>query len=227
MKTVAMLPDGDRKGQDAVIPHVTYAELSILLRQLSSPRFPRIAMEDMYYEQRRVAQAIAARRKASASSNGGLEGPFVPLAYVPGILDRLQALGEHCRFYTGVPAKLREMAICITAYHIRAAVEFFVHAIEAREFGLAEDKLEALADGRRPENMDDEEALVYDFTLALHQDGRVSDELFARAEKQFGKATILDLIATCGYYATLGMVLNVTRTALPDGVPLPFAVSAD
>jgi 4-carboxymuconolactone decarboxylase len=210
-----------------MIPHITYQELSQLLPQLSSQRFPKIAMEDMYFEQRRVAQAIARRRKASASSNGGLEGPFVPLVYVPGILDRLQALGEHCRFHTGVPAKLRELAICITARHIGAGVEFFVHAIEAREFGLAEAKLEAIAEGKRPDGLDEEEAVVYDFTVALHETGQVSDALFARAEECFGKAIILDLIATCGYYATLGMVLNVTRTALPPSVPLPFVVAAD
>jgi 4-carboxymuconolactone decarboxylase len=210
-----------------MIPHVTYEELSKLLRQLSSPRFPKVPDEDMYFEQRRVAQAIASRRKASASSNGGLEGPFVPLVYVPGILDRLQSLGEHCRFHTGVPAKLRELAICITARHIGAAVEFFVHAIEAREFGLAEEALEAIADKRRPSMLDEEEALVYDFCTALYEKGRISDELFARAETCFGKAVILDLAATCGYYATLGMVLNVTRTSLPPGVPLPFDVSAD
>ena len=40
-------------------------------------------------------------------------------------------------------------------------------------------------------------------------EGRVSDELFARIEKRFGKAVIIDLLATCGYYATLGLGLNV------------------
>ncbi len=206
---------------------ISHQELVQLLKKLRSRRFPPIPPEDMYFEQRRVAQAVGERRKASASSNGGVEGPFVPLLYVPGILDRLQALGEHVRFHTGVPPKLRELAILVTARHVGAQLEFFVHAIEAREFGLAEDAIDALAAKRLPANLDEDEKTVYDFCSELHARGRVSDDTFARAEKRFGKVVILDLIATCGYYATLGMVLNVTQTVLPPEVVLPFSVPAD
>ena len=121
-------------------------------------RYPPVAPEDMYYEQRRVYRAVAKRRKPSASSEGGVEGPFVPLVHVPGILDRLQSLGEHCRFHTGLPAKLRELAIIITARHVAAQLEFHVHAMEAREFGLAEEAIEAVADQRRPAKLDADEA---------------------------------------------------------------------
>jgi len=178
-------------------------------------RYPEIKNEDMYYEQRRVVQAVSKRRKPSASSEGGVEGPFVPLVHVPGILDRLQSLGEHCRFHTGVPAKLRELAIIITARHVAAPLEFHVHAMEAREFGLNEEAIEAVAARRRPDKLDDDEVLVYDFCAALFAEGRVSDDLFARAEKRFGKAVIIDLLATCGYYAMLGLSMNVTQPATP------------
>ena len=178
-------------------------------------RYPPIAPEDMYYEQRRVVEAVTRRRKPSVSSQGGVEGPFVPLVYVPGILDRLQSLGEHCRFHTAVPPKLREFAIIITARHVAAPLEFHVHAMEAHEFGLAKESIEAIAAKRRPVAMDDDEALTYDFCTALFADGRVPDDLFARADKRFGKAMIIDLLATCGYYAMLGLGMNVTQPATP------------
>lgn len=178
-------------------------------------RYPPVAPEDMNYEQRRASQAVGKRRKPSVSSEGGVEGPFVPLVYVPGILDRLQSLGEHCRFHTGVPAKLRELAIMIAARHVAAPLEFHVHAMEAREFGLNEEAIEAVADRRRPARLDEEEALVYDFCSALFAEGRVSDDLFARIDKRFGKAVIIDLLATCGYYATLGLGMNVTHPPIP------------
>jgi len=183
-------------------------------------RYPPLRREEMYFEQRRVADAVAERRK------GGLAGPFVPLAYVPAILDQLQLLGEHLRFDTGLPRKLLELAILITARHSQAQVEFIAHARPAREFGVTDEQIAALADKRRPEKLDEDEALVYDFCTELHHRGRVSDELFARAEKRFGKPVILDLVTTCGYYAMLAMVLNVTETPLPAGAVAPFPVPA-
>jgi 4-carboxymuconolactone decarboxylase len=180
-----------------------------------STRYPPVAPEDMYYEQIRVVQAVTKRRKPSVSSQGGVEGPFVPLVYVPGILDRLQSLGEHCRFHTAVPPKLREFAIIIAARHVAAPLEFHVHAMEAREFGLAEEVITAVAARKRPTKMDEEEELVYDFCSALFAEGRVSDDLFTRMERQFGRGVIIDLLATCGYYATLGLGMNVTHAPVP------------
>jgi 4-carboxymuconolactone decarboxylase len=178
-------------------------------------RYPPIPPEDMNYEQIRVVQAVKKRRKPSVSSEGGVEGPFVPLVYVPGILDRLQSLGEHCRFHTAIPAKLREFAIIITARHVAAPLEFHVHAMEAREFGLAEDVIGAVAAKSRPAKLNEDEALVYDFCTALFAEGRVSDAVFTRADKRFGKGVIIDLLATCWYYAMLGMGMNVTQAPVP------------
>jgi len=193
-------------------------------------RYPPVAREDMYYEQRRVVDAVSKRRKPSASSQGGVEGPFVPLVHVPGILDRLQALGEHCRFHTALAPKLRELAIIITARHVAAQLEFHVHAMEAREFGLAEHVIEAVAAGRQPEDMDADEALVHEFCTTLYAQGRVDDALFERAAARLGKPVVIDLVTTCGYYATLGLSMNVTQPAVPAflaGFTPAFSVPKD
>jgi 4-carboxymuconolactone decarboxylase len=114
-----------------------------------------------------------------------------------------------------VPPKLREFAIIITARHVAAQLEFHVHAMEAREFGLAEEVITAVAARVRPARLDDDEALVYDFCTALFAEGRVSDESFDRMEKRFGRSVIIDLLATCGYYAMLGYGMNVTHAPVP------------
>lgn len=193
-------------------------------------RYPPVAQEDMSWEQRRVVSAVSQRRKPSVSSQGGVSGPFVPLVYVPGILDRLQYLGEYCRFNTSIPAKLRELAIIITARHIAAPLEFHVHAMEAREFGLSGHVIDAIANQQTPENMDVDETLVYEFCTSLYAEGRVSDELFERFNQRFGKAVAIDLIVTSGYYATLGMVINVSKAAAPaflEGFTPAFSIPND
>lgn len=193
-------------------------------------RYPPVAVEDMYSEQRRVVQAVAKRRRPSVSSEGGVEGPFVPLVHVPGILDHLQYLGEYCRFNTSFTKKLREMAIIITARHVSAQLEFHVHAMEAREFGLAEHIINAIAERREPAGMDADETLVYQFCSSLYAEGRVSDELFDSVANRFGKAAVIDIVVTCGYYATLGLAMNVAQPATPaflEGFVPAFQVPND
>lgn len=190
-------------------------------------RFPIIPPEDFYYYQRTAVEAVAARRKASSSTPGGITGPFLRLLCVPGILDRLQMLGEHLRFDTGLSKKIRELAILITARHVGAPYEFHVHSIEAREFGISEEIIEAIAAKERPLLRDPEEELVYEFCTELLLEGRVSNEQFAKAEAQFGKAVVLELVATCGYYAAVGAVLNIAQVPPPQGVPEPFPAHDD
>lgn len=169
----------------------------------------------MNREQQRVVRAVSQRRKPSVSSEGGVEGPFVPLVYVPGILDRLQALGEHCRFRTSVPPKLRELAIIITARYVAAPLEFHVHAMEAREFGLAQEIIDSVAAQQRPEGMDADEELVHDFCAAYHSFGRVSEDIFQKVANHLGRTMVIELMATCGYYAMLGLSMNVSHPLVP------------
>ena len=55
----------------------------------------------------------------------------------------------------------------------------------------------------------------------------VSDATYARALEEFGEAGIVDLVGTSGYYIMIGMIMNVARTAIPDGQPLPLAPLPD
>ena len=53
---------------------------------------------------------------------------------------------------------------------------------------------DAIADGRRPESMDEPEAAAYDFSIELHRRRSVSDATYARAHKHFGEHGIIYLI---------------------------------
>ncbi len=180
-------------------------------------RYSEIHPKDMYFEQRRVFDAVSARRK------GGVEGPFVPLVHVPGILDRLQNLGEHCRFHTAVPDKLRELAILVAARKVAAPFEFHVHAIVARRFGLSEDIITAVSKDELPVAADVEEAMVHGFASEMFDRGRVSDSRFEEVVGRFGKAFVIDLVATCGYYAMLGLGINVTHPPIPPQYVADYA----
>ena len=83
--------------------------------------------------------------------------------------------------------------------------------------GLREEIARAIAEGRRPERMADDEEILYKFCTELHQNKSVSDATYARVLKAFGEQGVIDAIGISGYYTLLAMVLNTARTPVPAG----------
>ena len=63
-----------------------------------------------------------------------------------------------------------------------------------------------------------DETALYDFCTALHQDGRVSDDVYAAAVAEFGEHGVVDMVGLSGYYTLIAMVLNTARVPLAPGV---------
>ncbi|WP_439594396.1 carboxymuconolactone decarboxylase family protein [Falsiroseomonas sp.] len=179
-------------------------------------RFPAIPPERMTDAQREVAAAIA------GGPRGSVRGPFLALLHHPALAMQIQGLGAHLRYGTGMPQALVELLILVTARRWSCQYEFFAHARIARSEGLPEPVIEAIAEGRRPEAMTEDQALVHDFAIAVHRDGKPTDALYAAAEARFGKPGVLDLLALAGYYTMLAMVLNTADPALPEGAVPPL-----
>ena len=89
--------------------------------------------------------------------------------------------------------------------------ELFVHYPIALKVGIAKDIAYAIGDGRRPTGMSADEEIVYDFTIELQKNKRVSDATFNRAEQRFGKKGVVDMTGISGYYTSLAMQLNMAR----------------
>jgi len=152
----------------------------------------------------------------------GAVGPFNALLRSPEVADRVQKVGEYVRFHTSIPAPLNEMAILITGRFWSAQFEFWAHRRLAREAGLADAIIDAIAEGRRPAPMSDDERIVYDFCTELFRDKAVSDRTFKAVVDRFGEQGVIDLIAASGYYSVVSMVLNVDRYPLPEGEQPPL-----
>ena len=116
------------------------------------------------------------------------------------------------------------MAILITGRHYTAQYEFYAHRKVALEFGLKPEIVDAIANGTRPANMTDDEAIVYDFSSALHRDHKVDDATYKRAFDRFGERGIMDMIAVNGFYCLVSFMLNVDGTPLPAGEKPPLPV---
>ena len=96
-------------------------------------------------------------------------------------------------------------------------VQGFVHAPDAKAAGLSPDIIQAVAEGRRPAQMSDDQTLVYDFCTELAEHGNVTDDTYARVVSRFGEQGMIELVGVNGYYSFISMVLAVARTPLPPG----------
>ena len=152
----------------------------------------------------------------------GAAGPFNALLRSPDVADRVQRVGEYVRFQTTIPAPLNELAILITGRFWGAQYEFWAHSRLARTAGLPDAIIDAVAEGRRPSPMSDDEQVVYDFCTEMFRDKAVSDAAFKAVVDRFGEQGVIDLIAASGYYSIVSMVLNVDRYPLPAGEPPPL-----
>jgi 4-carboxymuconolactone decarboxylase len=79
-----------------------------------------------------------------------------------------------------------------------------------------------LALGKRPANMKPDEEAVYNFCTELYETKAVSDANYKAIVDLYGEQGVVDLIAVSGYYVMVAMILNVNRTPLPAGNPLPL-----
>jgi 4-carboxymuconolactone decarboxylase len=172
-------------------------------------RMPPLDEAKMNETQRTAAAAlIAGPRKA-------VVGPFIALMRSPELLDRLQRVGEYLRFDSQVPQRLNELAILVTARHVRNPFEWVIHHPLALKAGVARSTLDALEAGTRPPAMTGEESATYDFVSALLATHAVDDATYARALDRFGEQGVVDLVATVGYFLTVCLVMNVAGTPAP------------
>ena len=72
--------------------------------------------------------------------------------------------------------------------------------------------------------MSDDVSAVHAFCLGTLRAGQPDDAAYDAVVTRFGRQGVLEIIALCGYYSLLAMVLNTSRAPLPDGTPPPLKV---
>ncbi|HSR12086.1 MAG TPA: carboxymuconolactone decarboxylase [Thermodesulfobacteriota bacterium] len=192
-------------------------------------RFRLIPFSEMTPEQRAYADAVksgptSGTGSAALASTTSIGAPFNVYLRSPILAQQLLKVAEHIRFKSSLPPRLNEFAILITARYWTAQYEWFAHHRLALKAGLDPAVAEDLAQGRRPANMKEDEAVVYDFSSELHKNHGVSDAVYKAAVDKFGEQGVVDLIAVNGYYGLVSMILNVDRTPIPGGGKPPLPV---
>jgi 4-carboxymuconolactone decarboxylase len=179
-------------------------------------RFARLSIDTVSDEQRVLAEQIV------KVSSIGLTGPYSPLLRSPVLGQRMFDLLRYLRWNTSLPLRLNELAILIVGRIWSSQVEWFAHEPLALKAGLRAPIVEDLRANRRPQGMQDDEAVVYDFIHELYRTHELSDDTFARARRVLGEQQVVDLTALAGTYVTVAMLIAMSGETIPDGKPLPL-----
>jgi 4-carboxymuconolactone decarboxylase len=173
-------------------------------------RLPPLPKEQLTDEQTQaLAEFVAAR--------GQPTGPWNVLLRSPELMKRTRGLSDYLRFESVLPGYLRELAILMTARQWGQSYEWNAHYPLAIDEGLSAQMAQAIAEGRRPEAMVEEEEILYDLVTELQRNHGVSDATYARAVDRFGEQGVVEIVSLVGYYTMISMILNTARTPLPAG----------
>jgi 4-carboxymuconolactone decarboxylase len=198
--------------------NLRYAVLAIGLLSMhimADQRLPTIPPVQYSDEQKKAAEEFLAARKVPVF------GPFEPMMHSPQLMNQARAMGDYLRYHASIGVPLSELAILVIAREWSQDYEWFVHYPLALKAGVKPEIAQAIAEGRHPAGMSEDQDAVYCFLTELNRNKQVSNPTFARALGRFGSKGVVDLTGLSGYYTLLAMQLNVARYPIPtDARPL-------
>jgi 4-carboxymuconolactone decarboxylase len=175
-------------------------------------RLPMIAPDKMTDAQKKAVTGYKEMRKTDLAGPPWSVLLRVPDYVMPALEMRLHNLNS-----SALDRKLTEFAILIAARHWTNNFEWNAHSTLATQAKLDPKIIAAIAAGRRPERMAEDEALLYDFCTELLHNQSVSNATYARAVAKFGEPGVVEAASLEGYYTFLSMVMNTARSPLRAG----------
>ena len=152
-----------------------------------------------------------------ADSRGSVRGPYGVLLHSPNLAARVAHTGTYVRFDFDMPEALKEVIIISTAREIRNQYEFYAHARLARQHGVSEETIRAIATGTAPEGLSGDEELLVRYTKELLQNHKITDETFGAVQSRWGDQRTVEITGLIGHYLLVGQILAAFEVDLPEG----------
>jgi 4-carboxymuconolactone decarboxylase len=157
-----------------------------------------------------------------AGSRGSVRGPFAILIHNPPLADRVAELGAQLRFRSTLSGAEKELAILTAGREVEAGYEWVAHEPLGLQEGTRPEAIEVLRHQRSTEGLEPREQLIIDVVRTIYREHRLSDDLYRRAEAEFGRSGLVEIVVLAGYYGLIGYALNVFEADLPPGAKQPF-----
>jgi len=180
-------------------------------------RMPPIPADKMTDAQKKAVADYKALRGADLTAPPWTVLLRVPDQVVPALQIRLHYLNKSV-----LGPHLTEFAILIAARRWTNNWEWNAHGPAAATAGVKPDVIAALSEGRRPDSMSEDEAVVYDLCAELQSNQSISDSTYARALTKFGEPGVVEIASIQGYYTYLAMVMNAARVGVQPNTKPPL-----
>jgi 4-carboxymuconolactone decarboxylase len=182
----------------------------------SGSRLPLVRREDLDADGRAEFDALTARGGASLA---GLRGPGGLNLHDPRAAVFLNGLSRYLRFESGLSARVREVAILITAREHDQAFEWAMHETTALKEGVPAATIEAIRNNAATDGLDEGDALIVELGRQLFAQHKVEAALYARAKALLGERALVSLVMLMGNYAFVSAMLTAFDAQLQAGQP--------
>jgi 4-carboxymuconolactone decarboxylase len=166
----------------------------------------------------RIAPVVPGTRAALAplearirKARGEISLLYQVLLNSPPVAEGWEAMLTAIRNRTGIPPRVRELAILRVAVLNDAPYEFDMHVPHARAAGMSDAAIAAVRETPVSEAWDALDRQVIQLTDAMTRDIKVPDAVFDPLLTHFGPQQMLELTATIAAYNMVSRFLTVLR----------------
>lgn len=168
--------------------------------------------EDARPELKRLFEQIRAER-------GRIGWLYQMLMHSPEIARGWLALGTAVRQRAKLDGELRELAILMVGYLLRADYEYSHHYEHALRNGATERQLAELPDFEVSDQFDERARAVLRFAKLSTQEVEVPDAAYDALRRHLDPQEIVELAATVGFYNMVCRFIHALRIELEPGYP--------
>ena len=174
-------------------------------------RLPNLDRDQLNPEDQQYYDAIS-------ESRGSVRGPYGILLHSPRLAARVADTGTYVRFELDITNDLREVVILATAREIKAQYEFTAHARLARDAGVSDSTISAIAHGTAPAGLSGDEEILVRYVQELLRDHKITDPTYNAVKDRFGVQRTVEITALMGHYLLVGQILAAFDVELGQGM---------
>ena len=157
------------------------------------------------------------RSTTPGASIAGLQGPGGIQLYSPGSAVHQSALNTYLRYKAGIPPRIRETAILVTAREFDSQFEWSAHEGEGLKEGVPQAVIDVIKNGKGLDGLDPKDAIVIEFGRQLWRNHKVTPATFAKAKEIFGPNQLVEIVLLMSNYAGTAALLSAFDMQLHEG----------
>jgi 4-carboxymuconolactone decarboxylase len=138
---------------------------------------------------------------------------FATLSYNSMVAEHCHEFASGFRLNGALTSRHRELCILRTAFRLGSKYEFALHAQSALDIGMTEDEVRRTC-APSTFGWSESDAVVIETADDVYESGDVSDALWSRVSAVLSPSQIIELLALCGLYRTLAIVIRSIRVDL-------------